>query len=306
MGNIFRRKGITERDVVDAAKAGNRDKLMSLLSTLQRNPSRWKGDSKWVNFQTTAVNCHVGMGWTPFICAAMNGDLETMNYLYSLNADVSAACGENETALHFAAKEGYISAMQFLLDHGAHPDAKNNDAWTPLHHAVWNGHASLISCLVEHKADINAPDSLGWMPLHRALDRGKDGCVKELIRLKADIHGATYTANWKPLHVAASTRRVSQSMVHLLLKSGAEIDERTRDGDTPARIAAKNERFDALTWLICRGADCESAKGAVVSPRSLTVIENTRRDYEVSLRETLLEVQPDCPQEVISQIIQFS
>jgi len=61
--------------------------------------------------------------------AAINGDLERIEFLISNGTDVNVMdpSQENLTPLHFAAQYGHLNVVEFLVNHGARVDIKSDD-----------------------------------------------------------------------------------------------------------------------------------------------------------------------------------
>ncbi|HEY4364404.1 MAG TPA: ankyrin repeat domain-containing protein [Bryobacteraceae bacterium] len=120
----------------------------------------------WVDFD----------GETPFLRAALSGDVESMRYLLEHGADPNLGTWGGTTPLMAAAgispeqtfvrpEPEVLAALQFCLDHGAHVNAKNSDGLTALHGAANRGGESAILLLADYGAKLNARDKLGRTPL---------------------------------------------------------------------------------------------------------------------------------------------
>jgi ankyrin repeat protein len=100
--------------------------------------------------------------------------------------------------------------------------AKDEDGRTPLMHAVLGEHASaeMVGVLIGHGADVNAADK----------------------------------KQWTALHFAAQSQNVD--IMRALLKAGAEVDARDKDGATPLlRSLMLNATPEAVRVLLEAGAD---------------------------------------------------
>ena len=79
--------------------------------------------------------------------------LETVQTAVNLGADVNAANGDGDTALHSAAVLGFDTVVQFLADHGAQLNAKNKRGLTPLAALLARG-TRRVSADSENGADL--------------------------------------------------------------------------------------------------------------------------------------------------------
>lgn len=114
--------------------------------------------------------------------------------------DINARDREGATILHLGAQDENYSASTKVNDFvsfGGDVQARDNNGRTPLHYAAIKGYKTdAIAALLEHRADVNAADEQGVTPLHLAAARGA-----------ADV-------------------------INVLLKAGADMDARTREGRT--------------------------------------------------------------------------
>jgi uncharacterized protein len=113
-------------------------------------------------------------GATPFIRAALCGDVEVMKLLLIQGADPNIATLDGTTPLMAAAGVGYsegfihdrseeetLQAMKLILDLGADVNAKNAQGLTALHGAAHKAALGEIQLLVDHGADLMARDKPG-------------------------------------------------------------------------------------------------------------------------------------------------
>uniref|UniRef100_A0A8C2L1E5 Poly [ADP-ribose] polymerase n=1 Tax=Cyprinus carpio TaxID=7962 RepID=A0A8C2L1E5_CYPCA len=212
-------------ELLESARSGNEEKLMSLLTPLN-------------------VNCHASDGRksTPLHLAAGYNRVHTVQLLLQHGADVHAkdkgydvclqcdlkcrfssalyefrghallqAAREadmarfkkhlsletinfkhpltQETALHCVSTSAYPKRKQIcelLLRKGANVNEKNKDFLTPLHLAAEKSHNDIIEVLVKHEAKVNAVDNLGQTALHRAAHCGHLQTCRVLLSVGCD------------------------------------------------------------------------------------------------------------------------
>ncbi len=125
-------------------------------------------DASWVNFA----------GETPFVRAALSGDIEVMRLLLASGADPNIATAQGSTALMAAAginwipgqtytrsEADYVEAVKLCLDRGAPVNASNSLGLTAMHGAANRGWESIIQILADHGAKLDAKDKEGRTPM---------------------------------------------------------------------------------------------------------------------------------------------
>ena len=125
-------------------------------------------DASWVNFD----------GQTPFVRAALSGDIQVMRLLLENGADPNVPTTQGTTALMAAAginwipgqtyshsESDYIEAVKLCLALGADVNASNSLGFTAMHGAANRGWESVIEILAEHGGRVNVKDKEGRTPL---------------------------------------------------------------------------------------------------------------------------------------------
>ncbi|MBO9481509.1 ankyrin repeat domain-containing protein [Salinisphaera sp. G21_0] len=143
------------------------------------------------------VNDSTEDGLTPLHCAAIKGDVATLEQLVRHGANVNALT-RGMTPLHFAAQCGHHDTIWFLLENGANINYQANVMETPsqiqdrrdwnvLLASVekWQG-LPLGSTLEYHGSDAQIT-SYGKTPLHCAIEAGHEQVVNDLAVAGADI-----------------------------------------------------------------------------------------------------------------------
>jgi uncharacterized protein len=138
------------------------------VQTKVEAPSRrWMmpfGARQWIN----------PAGQTPFVRAALAGDVAVMRLLLEHHADPKIATLAGVTALMSAAgvgwvprqtytesKESILAAVRLCIENGADVNAANAKGFTALHGAAYRGLDDVVQLLVQKGARIDARDSEG-------------------------------------------------------------------------------------------------------------------------------------------------
>jgi cytohesin len=204
------------------------------------------------------VNAKGEEGETPLDVAVDEDSTETADLLRKHGGMTSAAL-----ALHDAARSGDLAGVQAQLDKGVDVDVKNEDGVTPLYGAAMFGHKEIAELMISNDADVNAKtdDGLERTPLHIAAANGYKEIVELLIHNGADVNAQAvkWQGGWgndeqldtsAPLDLAAN-----DEISDLLRKHGGKTGEELRTGRTPLHIAALEDDWENVEWLIAEGAD---------------------------------------------------
>jgi ankyrin repeat protein len=222
-------------------------------------------------------------GLTPLFYAAGLGTVHSeqmIQLLLAHGADVRAVDGQGTPLLVTTAGSGSRTAVQLLLDRGADVNAADRDG-TALTSAAYGGYLEVISLLLDRGAAANRriPGSrLDWegLPLAaalvsgRSLDKATMAARREvagvLIARGADVDARTKTGETM-LHRAAFEGDLAA--VDLLMSHGASIAARDVSGFTPLHRAAQAGRFDVAARLLALGADGRAAAADGTTPLTL-------------------------------------
>jgi ankyrin repeat protein len=125
-------------------------------------------DASWVNFD----------GQTPFIRAALSGDIEVMRLLLEHGAEPNIATAQGSTALMAAAginwipaqtfshtEADFVEAVKLCLERGANVNATNSLGLAAIHGAANRGWVSVIQILADGGARLDVKDTAGRTPM---------------------------------------------------------------------------------------------------------------------------------------------
>jgi ankyrin repeat protein len=188
-------------------------------------------------------------------------DAEKVKLLIDRGADVRAQAKSGFTALMVATTYfGTSESVRLLIDHGAEARPGKGvmfDA-SPLILAAFAGDRDNIALLLEKGADPNRRMNLLGMfptsPLLGVVGFGDPAVVQALIKGGADVHEKDRDG-MTPLHWAAVDHRAE--VAKTLVAAGADVNAVDRFGYTPLLYAATIDFGDAdtVTALLAAGAD---------------------------------------------------
>jgi hypothetical protein len=135
---------------------------------------------------------------TPLHSAAFYGDVEMVQEVLDLEADVNVRNKYGQTPLDYSALTSSAfrnvrtspillgNAARLLLNRGADINTtRTDDSWTPLHTAVDSECIEVVRVLLEHGANLDAEDKQGRTPFTLAKENG----YNEIMKLLSE-HGA--------------------------------------------------------------------------------------------------------------------
>lgn len=115
--------------------------------------------------------------------------------------------------------------------------------------------------------------------MHLAVSASSTEVVAYLTKVYPEALEIFGPRNWRPLHRAARDNALGS--VEVLLKNGAEVDSRTRNGWTALLLAAENGHDDVIRMLIQYHADPDARTGR--GKTGVQVAENEKHFSTVSL-----------------------
>ena len=157
---------------------------------------------------------------------------------------INAKDNQGNTQLYYACEDDNIEDVEILLKLGADVNEKNSLQWTPLHMAAYYGRFEIAKLLIQNGANIDAKCDDLVTPLHFAADNGQCGHSKTaelLLQNGADVDAQDKVYD-TPLHDAAFNGY--PEVVEVLLKHGARKDLKNQFGRTPLQVAEYYKRGD--------------------------------------------------------------
>jgi ankyrin repeat protein len=192
---------------------------------------------------------------TALFSASWRGRVDVVKEFISAGADVNARNSSQGTPVMYAAKfngamTGRPEVIQELLKAGAEIDAKNRRGETALHEAA-SGDIEVFRILLDAGADVNAASEPGQTPLMMAAQAGKPEIIQELLERKANINAVDTWDQWTALQWASSSGQLEA--VSLLVKNGAEIHHKDKNGKTALALAQEKGQTKVAELLKAAG-----------------------------------------------------
>jgi len=189
---------------------------------------------------------------TPLIKAAWDGDEEIIKTLLEAGAKINArATDTGETALINAVSNKHTEIAETLLAAGADVSIKNRFDFNALTIAVAANNQDLAALLLDNKADIESESST-LTPLMFAASAGNVDMIRFLVKRGAKVnHGVKEGAQTALLSAIYGAHA---DAVQALVELKADVNAKTKDGDTPLKAAMKGDQDDVVKILQAAGA----------------------------------------------------
>jgi ankyrin repeat protein len=192
-------------------------------------------------------------GEFPLVDAARAGDMQKTRALLARTADVNARADDGSTALLWAAHWNDVELADLLIGKGADVNLANDYRITPLSLACTNRSAALVDRLLKAGADPNRPIATGETPLMTCASTGSVEAVGALIASGADVNAMEPLQHQTALMWATAERH--PDIVALLIRHGAGLEARTRQGFTALHFAAREGELESARLLLDAGTD---------------------------------------------------
>jgi uncharacterized protein len=181
--------------------------------------------------------------------------MEIATYLMDQGADVNAVDESGSTPMFEAVKRNRPEFVQLLIDRGAKVNVKDTRQFTPLTTAAAAGAEEISRILVKAGADVKA-ETYGLTPLMFAIASRKIPMVKLLVELGAPVDQISSMSGQTALFSAIYAGNAE--MVQAIIDLKANVNFRTKDGDTPVKAAQKGDQTDIIELLKAAGAKEET------------------------------------------------
>jgi ankyrin repeat protein len=211
-----------EIEICHAVAKGNLQPLRTVLNNPQRK------------FNPNILDESNSMSLLMLACS--QGDVELVKTLIAAGADVNYISANRRSVLHIAVDHNQPAVVTALLQAGANPMQQAANSAMPLHDAVWSNRVECVKALLPAYKSINySPDGAhNGLPLNLAIDRGWTTIVQLFIDTGMDLNTCKYGT--PPLiHAAASGKA---NIVQQLLRAGADVNARAKNGETAKDVAA--------------------------------------------------------------------
>ena len=155
-----------------------------------------------------------------------------------------------------AVSKGYMKALEKLIKDDTDLN-KQYDNITPINLAAARNDKEMVKFLAEKGADINLEDGYGYTPLIIAIKYRNIGLAKNIIDLKPDLNAICSATGDTPLTYLVNANKYGggADLCYYMIKNGADINKKNKEGNTPLMIAAESYSYGIVGVLVNMGAD---------------------------------------------------
>ncbi|KAB5562441.1 hypothetical protein PHYPO_G00017800 [Pangasianodon hypophthalmus] len=183
-----------------------------------------------------------------------NDEEELSRVLQSGMVNVNVCDKLGLTPLMVAAQKGFSRMVYKLVEHGADIHMKNGSGKDSLMLACFAGHLDIVKHLRNFGATWQSRDMGGCTPLHWAADGGHLPVLAYMIQDGCELDVRDTVSQWTPLMRVAAVSGNS-AVASLLIRAGADVNVRDKDGKTPLMVAVLNNHEQLVKLLLDSGAD---------------------------------------------------
>ena len=253
------------------------------------------------------VNLENRNGCTPLIDACYKGNEGIVKLLIDNKADVNIKCKTGETALTVACKEGNEIIVKYLVDHGANVNITDKNGLTPLIISCIEGSKSTSKHLARGKSLKN---KLIKVDLTNIKNNNPDNIKNNKNNKNSNTNnnmlksGPSPIPTWDEINkvedIKSSNSKIlnisseeNKNIIKYLVDHGADVNAKSKNGDTPLTISCRNGNGYIVKYLIDHGANIDVRDGNGDSPLVIayTIGDETILKYVI---EKTIKLLPNC------------
>lgn len=164
-------------------------------------------------------------------------NVEAVKQAIVLGADVHALW-HSQAPMNMAANAGNIQIMELLVQAGTSVNVQNSDGVIPLYYAAYHHHLDVIDWLLKKSADPNIRFNSGQTVLFVVCVHGHSELLQTFLSAGANPNVVGIDNHESPMMFAVDNGHLE--CVKILINAGADLNLRTKDGNTALRIAEDN------------------------------------------------------------------
>ncbi|ESP03528.1 hypothetical protein LOTGIDRAFT_171317 [Lottia gigantea] len=207
-------------------------------------------------------------------------DVKFLIPLVKGGANLNIQNSEGETPLLVSIRRGNIDSSVMLIENGADINLSNSDKTTPLMTAIHYDRIDVAILLIKKGCELDTQDNDKETALHLAV---RNECITLLVRSGADIN-IRYKDGKTPLMKIIMNGRcgIAEYIVELFLQRGCNINVVDNENKTALHVALETKKYNVVQLLLQHGADPNIGKQILQENMSLQ-LRRYGRGYKQSV-----------------------
>lgn len=236
--------------------------------------SRAKFNMKWLTREQSS-------SFSNLFSVVLRGDLKLLEEFVRINnlkACKQAVDDSKKTCLHLACREGHSAIVEYLITQGWAIEARDKLLCTPLHLACTSGHANIVAYLLLKGADCRAKDSLGRNSILFSVCSQSTETVEVLLKHEMTLIDSKDYTGRSALHYAIFNPHQRQvDIIRTLLEAGISVDVPDNELKTPMHHACDASKPRGIRLLIKWGANLAARDRNGKTPYDLALNPNIKQ-----------------------------
>lgn len=214
--------------------------------------ARAKFNIKWLSREGNT-------GSSNLFAIVTRGDLKMLEDYVKVNdlkACINSVDDSKKTCLHIACREGHVDIVEYLVNRGWSLEARDKLLSTPLHLACTSGHSNIAAFLLLKGVDARAKDTLGRNSLLFAVCSPSTETAEVLLKHDITLLDTRDYTGRSPLHYAIFNPHPRQvDIIRTLLEAGISVDVPDNELKTPLHHACDSSKPRGIRLLLKWGAN---------------------------------------------------
>ncbi len=190
--------------------------------------------------------------------ASRYGYSSILKMLLKKNALVTLKDRNGATAFFHAAEGGHREAAELLLQNGADVNMARKDSVTPVMASVMNGDTAMTALLLSKGAALELKNSEGRTVFMEAIRTNMPEINRLFVNSNINIHDRDFKLDTALHYLCQVPENPDMKMADTLLKKGAAVNIKNRDGKTPLMYASEKGHLELVKQLLGSGADARA------------------------------------------------
>ena len=241
------------------------------------------------------VNLRNGNDETPLMHAALNSQIDNVQTLLDAKADPNAAVSKSGTTplmkvleSYYGDEDSHQTIVDMLIKAGADVNQKDKDGETVLHKAASKDQHAVLKTLIDAKADVKARNKNDATPLMVACSFSRVYNIQPLLKAGADVNAVAgrskTTAMMNAIDSYHGNADTHQEIVDMLIKGGADVNQKDHDGNTALHKVARKDQSPVLQILIDAKADVNARNKEEETPLMVACVHSMVENVKVLLK----------------------